>query len=508
MMRSRETHHVKWTQDEWSRLIAAALPVCKAERIGLHDALTKVQSKVLPRERMRKAPVIYVSLRTERVKTLIRSVAQCVTPPPPPDLSSLALATPSAQARAQGAPLSFLPPLPPLPTLPNRIAQATPEGTKALRATYQAGATWTPREWAEVTRYADALIDEKLVSSYIRAVTEAQDVVLPVSRRRTLFGLQKAYYHARPAFDRHLEAARAYVRSVSAQAASAAPAMPDAPGASVSPIAAAAPVVQAPNTPDAPTVQASQSSQHSQAPEPSRGDFPVPTVAPAALRFATSIAYAVDSLLTEQSQSIVGQLQAMLHATLDARMGAMAQAMAGDITQRVCSQVAQDIQGNLARVVHALMEHELGPVAAPSVDGPEAAPVPLANVNGDATPGDARHFMTNGQPRDDMGRPERIPVDVIGLLPAQANIVAEEFKATPHLDLRFLETDKVRAHTLRKHVISVTKFGTHANERRAEKHGADLIRVNGTQQSVIAAVHQLMQSYARPQTAQAAAAVH
>ena len=486
---------VFWSNEEWAALLMQAQPLMQSGSASLLEAVIAVQSQVLPRERMRKRAAVLGSLNSPHTKHLLHFLGTLGADANP--LAALASYTPlpSKTRSDKGTrrsdpkpPKQARAPRPPEAPKPERTPRARhvmvktdrPNsrlvdlekraermpgrtlGIKQMRAGYLGGVHWSEQELYSVVASADVLAAKNRYRSEIEALIDAQDMVLPVNRRRAIDGIRKTYYDPKTKFQAQIAAAREQVRK---RAEHATRILIGAPRASPAPTTR--PIPQAvPPAPAAPSVS-------TPTPPPTRGEFPVPQVSPAALRFATSMAYAVDTLLADQTQAIGERLESMLTARMES------------LTETLATRVAGDIQASLARVVHSLMEHELGPVAPPA---------PGAGMNGHAEPRAQSFYMHDGTPRDDIGRPERIAVDVIGLLPGQAQIVAKEFEGVRELDLRFLETDKADSYAFRANVVSVTKFNSHPNERKAEKHGSNLIRVNGASQSVIAAVHQLMQA--------------
>jgi hypothetical protein len=83
--------------------------------------------------------------------------------------------------------------------------------------------------------------------------------------------------------------------------------------------------------------------------------------------------------------------------------------------------------------------------------------------------------------------PQKIRVDVIGLLPAQANYVRDEVqKMYTGFRVRFLETPKaLSATTVAPQTILVTGFVNHSIQEKFARLGSKIIYCNGTNREVI-----------------------
>lgn len=134
------------------------------------------------------------------------------------------------------------------------------------------------------------------------------------------------------------------------------------------------------------------------------------------------------------------------------------------------------LSGGLGVEVRRLIEAELGPLqAAPA--GSEPAPIPPP-----ASP-DLEPVHT---------KPRALVVDVVGLLPGQAEIVREKINGSANL--RFISSDDAARTHMRENVIVCTKFINHSTEAQARKSRSKLVRVNGGPQSAIKAIEALLQS--------------
>ena len=86
--------------------------------------------------------------------------------------------------------------------------------------------------------------------------------------------------------------------------------------------------------------------------------------------------------------------------------------------------------------------------------------------------------------------PSKPRVDVIGLLPAQANQVASEMDE--QFALRFYSAEQAERQQLTApHAIVCSKFTSHAAQASVKKAGADIIYANGGTGSVVSALQQL-----------------
>jgi len=453
----------RWNEDEWASLLAAAMPVAQEEKMDLEHAIAKVQSRVLARNRLRKYSGIHNAVVSrvlpfqralQKVKALSEGERVQLLPKPKRPAVQPAPVTPEMLGKLLA---------------PGRIARMpgdTPE-VKKRRAAYRGSAKWCEFEYALIARETKRLMDAKAYNTEMRCIMEAQDNVLPLLRRRAIEGLKKEYYDKPHRLKLHLQdiaprmaeilskvppaflqEAWAYDRAVAAEAAT----TPDLPAAVV---AESAPVVEA----------------AAQAPsDPNAGRTDVPKVSPAALAFATSMAYAVDDLLNQHTRAIVAEVE----SRMDARMQAMGETLAASVSARV----AGDIQTNLARVVHMLMESELGPVMAP------AAPAAL-NGHGPAEPIDIAPQQAE--------RPRRFAVDVVGLTGDPVRVVSEALADLPQLDLRFMEPSQAHQANFRSNVVAVRKFISHKATQRIESQRCNFVKVNGAAQSVIAAVRDMVQ---------------
>lgn len=450
---------VRWDDKEWCAVLDAALPVAQAEGIALDKAVCAVQSRVLPRSRVRKYSVIHNALRVGAAprKALEKVKAMHATKRDP-------------QAQGRHA---------------RRMPGDAPD-VKELRASYTGGVHWTDYEWALIAREIARMRRDNpdAPTSECRAVIEAQDRCLPITRRRAVDGLRKQFYSAKtsPYAKQALESARQHMGRILAQPMPAL--LADALAADPLPVAATPAATVTASTPDSPAPRAVESAPVEAAPvaqAPQRDD--VPRVSPAALKFATTLAYAVDSLLTDHTAAVVAQVGDAINsqfAGLQARMQGLGEALAADVSGRIAS----DIQGNLARVVHLLMEKELGPIAPPS---------PGTATNGHAGRNGHAGAVLGDTPTDSEQRPKRIPVDVVGLTGEPVRIVADAFRDATHLDIRFLEPKQARNADYRGNVIAVTKFLSHGATSRMEAQGVNVLRVSGAAQSVIAAMNTLQE---------------
>jgi hypothetical protein len=293
---------------------------------------------------------------------------------------------------------------------------------------------WTTKEQAIVVREADRLMREapreyhgKPWKPY-QYLLLAQQSVLPLERQRTRNSIGQSYQKGM--IDAVFATGRAYAWTLP-------PATPAA-----APLSSEVPQERA----DTPTIA------------PPTAAAPTPaTPAPAQARLRD----AITGLLSAHAEYLLGeQLRPLLTGLLD------------DVERRIAAQLS-DVRDAFATGLHAqvhtLLEKELGPVHAPSAaaSAPQETPAPLV-------------------PAGEESRPPKILLDVVGLLPGQARIVASGIP--DNYDIRFLTPEEVRKGSIRQKAIIAAKFVSHSVEERYKSVNARIVRVNGGPHSVIEAM--------------------
>lgn len=189
-------------------------------------------------------------------------------------------------------------------------------------------------------------------------------------------------------------------------------------------------------------------------------------VDPLAAALSASIqAHARNVVLVEIVPGLVASIREVVREEIRAALGALS--------------------GSLGSEVHRLIEAELGPLHTP----PAAPPTP----SGEDSPGPPKLGVVTASYAEDPPRKRALVVDVVGLLPGQAEIVRG--KINGRADLRFIESDHATSANFRENLVCVTKFINHTTESRARRFGSKLVRVNGGPHSVVRAVESLLQAH-------------
>jgi len=412
----------RWSARDWETVSRAALPAI-VEGMPKSRALFAAQDQVFPPERRKvwghTFEVVASSMATpiiDRLRAEYRKANDLPLQPP---------ARPTKKEERKA------------------LAQEQRDRAK-LRRSYRGRHLWTVREWALIARCIDDMTANGDTRGDSSKIIDAQDLVLPIERRRPIDSIYNSQSRKGSKQAEHLAQGRAYVWTLAEDLA----ATGHAPQVTEF-IAEPEPEVVVPE----PTVV------EPQAPTPTES----PIVSPFAAEFGRQMGLMVEQLLSAQRQSLLD--------TMTARANAM--------IEQVASAVTRNIHTTIGDAVHRLIEAELGgPVQAPA----QAHSEPAAPANGTG-----RHNPHPTSP----DRPKRIAIDVVGLIGAQVTEVQDAFRNDPSIDLRFIPADFAGRTATRENVISVTKFVSHEAERKAEKYGSNLVRVNGAAPSVIEAVRQL-----------------
>src|SRR5262245_55153808 len=175
----RETR-VRWNDIEWTQVLTQAVPLAELEKLELARAVMRVQTDVLPRERIRKHALIRTTMRLGRHKAALAKVQAMI-------------AAAAVKSRKRPGPRGNN------ETRARHMPGATPT-VRMLRAGYRGGFRWTEYEWALVAQEVDRLrAGQARKVSDCNAVIDAQDNVLPTSRRRAIEGIKKEFYGTRAA---------------------------------------------------------------------------------------------------------------------------------------------------------------------------------------------------------------------------------------------------------------------------------------------------------------------
>lgn len=441
-MGKEDGSRIRW-QDEWTPVMAACVELLRENpSLPMEDAVLAVQELVVGRKRIRKRAHIHASIHKGVHRPYLEAV-QAMT-----DAERRALLP--AVARKTATPRKPPGPRRPTEARVHDMPGPTPE-IRAMRAAYKGGAHWSDDD---IARLAAEMLELQKSTPYLRSefsrLVEAQDrVFTKVTDRRAPGGLSKDWYGTGRTKKRIHEAMKRLRE-----------------GAEVPPLPQPTPAAQA----------------AAQASAPPRDD--VPRVAPQVLEFATTLAYALDKLLTQQAQAseakmqeklavmLADALQVVQQRTLELgeRLSQVVVNGTAGLAERVSTSVTSGIQEKLGEVVHKLMEAELGPISAlPVVEDPQ----------------DPRVLELAEQSR------QRIAIDVLGLNGTAAAAVSDALRGRDDLDVRFIDPERGKRASFRGNVIAVTKFLAHSTTGRLQRSGANVINVGGAAQSVIAAINNL-----------------
>jgi hypothetical protein len=438
---SGQPGYVRWIPAEWLKVAVNMLPHLD-KGMPVLNALVKAQ-RVLPKDR-------------HRTEEALRAVA---VP------SALQVPKYVAQARAlseeERAALTIVKPPRKLPP---------PRGPKYpadLQRNYTGKFRWTTKEKALITRMVLWFQEQEVPGTLARLIIEAQELVLPPERRRSLAGIKQGDVHAPNSLNMKLiEEGKANLWLINT--------IPFNP-----PVAQETTADEPETTDERSDGEVLQAAAETQAPEasealaaPTPSPTPQRTLSEAAKAFGDTVMLALDQLLATHSD--------LLLSKVDARISTMSQDMG--------MQIAAMIERGMRQTVHQLVEAELGPVntpqAAPSPSSTGEAPAPVASVQAQHEPEAERARM--------------LKVDVVGLVGLNITKVRESFNGTT--DLRFIDPDQLNAWAPHKgrHVVCATKWIPHKAKFKLKAVGMQPINVSGGVGTVIHAIEELHRQHGVP----------
>jgi hypothetical protein len=338
-----------------------------------------------------------------------------------------------------------------------------------LQRNYTGKFRWTTKEKALITRMVLWFQEQEVPGTLARLIIEAQELVLPRDRRRSLAGIKQGDVHAPNSLNMKLiEEGKANLWLINT--------IPFEP-----PVAQKTtdePETTTDERSDGEVLQAAAEKAPDEAPEALPAPTPLPTpqraLSEAAKAFADTVMVALDQLLHTHSE--------LLLSKVDTRISTMSQDMG--------MQIAAMIERGMRQTVHQLVEAELGPVntpqAAPSPSSTGEAPAPVASVQ-------AQH-----EPEADTERARMLKVDVVGLVGVSITKVRESFNGTT--DLRFIDPDQLNAWAPHKgrHVVCATKWIPHKAKYKLKAVGMQPINVSGGVGTVIHAIEELHRQHGVP----------
>ena len=460
--------YIKWNAEEWLRVAVNMLPLLDAGKTK-YVALANAQRKVLPKNRQQHDQ--WIAHTTQPARKFIDTKLQLARDLPE---EQRALFRPVAAATSEVA-----------------------EEKGALRADRKmarrgsdegrvyAGAKWTEREWALIARMVKWFKVNGAQQVLSRLVIEAQELVLPADRRRSLPGIQASVAGGRleknmakgtaniflvtdvpfnpplpPGAEQPQQATEmAQIRDEIAGVQLTPPPPPNSPAIS--------PVSVAPG----PTETTAREST-SAAPAPGGISTIREAMTAASLAFAATMQHALDTLLQTNTTLVMREMQARIEAN----------------SQAMAAQVAGMVESGMRKAVHRMMEQELGGSVAPPTDSPGAS------------------LLNDGPRRHDPSpipseRRQALAVDVIGFeIGHQQTTVRDAFAG--EVDIRFVHPDTSNYTPMpNRHAIIMQGRCPHAMTEKLKKHRIQPIAVQRTPGHVIHAIEEL-------QRAQQAAVAH
>lgn len=446
-----ESGHIKWGTEEWRRVAVNTLArMAKGETrlVALANAMRRALPKArhhddkwLQKNSAPAAKYLNAHLETARAMTEAERLPYLVLTP----AQAHALANPDAPPLVRKSP-------PPRKRLD--------EGRE-----YAGNVRWTTLEKAKLVRMVDWFKSHGVTSTLGRMIVEAQELVLPVDRRRAVKGIMQSvtggflvrlyeegknnlwlikdvpFDPPRPPGDEPAESQQAQEATETAIPGD------ETAAASLTP------------------------------PPPLDALAPGPTgtlreaMASAAQAFGASIMGALDNLLMTHSALVLHSIESRL----------------SDQASTTVKQLATLLESSMRDSVRAIMEHELGgpvtpPPAAPAPRAPAAAPAPVAQAQ---TPAPATPAPKSRQ----------LKVDVVGLNNGQMEkLVRDAFGGDT--DLRFFDPDSSGSYAPHRgrECIMVTQRVPHALKYKIKAAGVEPLYVKATTGHVIHAIEELLRA--------------
>lgn len=421
-----EPAYTRWTPTEWQTVAAHALRYID-KGIPLAEALFKAQRLALPKDRHREEQSLAHSTYgasaqankyIAQVRALPKEALEALAPPP--------------------APRKAPPPR-------KKLDDGRPDYGK-LNGVVR----WTTLEKARIARQVKQWQDAGDKRVLARLIIEAQELVLPVERRRSA-GSIGAGAGVAGHNDQMMVDGLKNVWLIK-----------DEP--------AAPPAVE----PELPEVEAQETAQEPAAPvlattPPAPGHS---RLSEAARVFGDTVMSALDVLLRVHAEELMHGVESRIAS------------VAKDIGLSVAAQIEQGMR----KTVHQIVEVELGgPVASPPATGEAPAPVAKAKA-----PRVAFEFA----PEQPAQAPGKIVVDVFAFPPQLSDMGRVRRSFNGSLDLQFINPDNAEKYTPREggHVILLTNRIPPAARHSIEKAGIEPLLVKPTANHVIHAIEELHRS--------------
>lgn len=423
-MSREQPEYIRWTRDEWRKVAVHALPHLD-KGVPADKALMRAQRAALPKDRRHSDESLRMMQRRasttrflDEARALPPETRDEIAPPPPP--------------RKAPAPRK-------------KLDEGRDYGDPAHPV------KWTTREKALIARQVDTWRKAGDKRKLSRLVIEAQEVVLPRDRRRSIVGIQVAT--AKGIMARLIDEGRQNQWLLDQHPAEAAPEAEQQQPAEPQHVEPTNRPVEAANE-DAAPIPPTESQR---------------ALSEAARAFGDTVMQALDTLLAVHTETVMREVYAKMSAAMSAQAAAT--------SEQIATQIAAMIERGMRETVHKIVEAELGPVASPTEPGsastPHEPPAQPAASTAEA-------------------RPSRLRVDVVGLTNGSMEQQVRQ-AINGHADLRFFDPDIKGGYVPHRgrHCIMVTQRVPHSLKHKIKAAGVQPIYVKSTTGHVIHAIEEL-----------------